>query len=108
MNVSLPPAQEEFVRAQVKSGRYRSASEVMRDGLRLLEEAEHRRLLEKWLREDLTEDERASLPDELVERFRNHIRQFVDEGRRDFEQGRTVDGEAFMQQLLDELQARQA
>ena len=41
MNVSIPPAQEHFVRAQVDAGRYRTASEVIREGLRLLVEREH-------------------------------------------------------------------
>ena len=37
MNVSLTPKLDSFVGQQVKSGRYRSASEVVREGLRLLE-----------------------------------------------------------------------
>ena len=37
MNVSLTPKLDGFVGSQVKSGRYRSASEVVREGLRLLE-----------------------------------------------------------------------
>ena len=36
MNFSLPKAMEAFIRKQVKSGRYGNASEVVRDGLRLL------------------------------------------------------------------------
>jgi antitoxin ParD1/3/4 len=40
MNVSLTPELEAFVNSRVASGRYQSASEVMREGLRLLEERE--------------------------------------------------------------------
>jgi antitoxin ParD1/3/4 len=38
MNVSLTPELEKFVSAKVGSGRYNSASEVVREALRLLEE----------------------------------------------------------------------
>ena len=40
LNVSLTPELVAFVAAQVRSGRYGSASEVVRTGLRLLEEKE--------------------------------------------------------------------
>jgi antitoxin ParD1/3/4 len=42
-NVSLTPELEAFVDDRVACGRYRSASEVVRAGLRLLEEDERRR-----------------------------------------------------------------
>jgi antitoxin ParD1/3/4 len=38
MNVSLTPELERFVTTKVQSGRYNSASEVIREALRLLEE----------------------------------------------------------------------
>lgn len=38
MNVSLTPELEKFVSAKVQSGRYNSASEVVREALRLLED----------------------------------------------------------------------
>ncbi len=38
MNVSLTPELEKLVSTKVKSGRYNSASEVVREALRLLEE----------------------------------------------------------------------
>jgi antitoxin ParD1/3/4 len=38
MNVSLTPELEKFVSAKVSAGRYNSASEVVREALRLLEE----------------------------------------------------------------------
>ena len=40
MNISLTPELEQMVDDKVKSGRYASASEVIREGLRLLEEQE--------------------------------------------------------------------
>ena len=54
MNVSLTPELERFARALVESGRYSSASEVVRTGLRLLEEQEAkteklRRLIQEGL-----------------------------------------------------------
>jgi len=43
LNVSLTPELEEFVQSRVASGRYQTASEVIREGLRLLEEREQTR-----------------------------------------------------------------
>jgi antitoxin ParD1/3/4 len=40
MNVSLGEKWEQFVEGKVKSGNYQTASEVLRDGLRLLEKEE--------------------------------------------------------------------
>lgn len=49
MNVSLTTKLSQFVKKQIESGRYASASEVVRDGLRLLEDQE--RVRETRLRE---------------------------------------------------------
>lgn len=46
MNVSLTIELEKFVSAKVESGRYTSASEVVREALRLLEEHDHARTLQ--------------------------------------------------------------
>ncbi len=43
MNVSLTPELEQFVHSQVKTGRYLSASEVVCEALRLLEERDRLR-----------------------------------------------------------------
>ena len=46
MNVSLTPELETFVSTKVKSGRYNSASEVVREALRLLEDNEKARAVQ--------------------------------------------------------------
>jgi antitoxin ParD1/3/4 len=43
MNVSLTPDLDKFVAGKVESGRYNSASEVVREALRLLEEHDRAR-----------------------------------------------------------------
>ena len=40
MNISLTPELEQFVQSKVDSGMYYSASEVIREGLRMLQERE--------------------------------------------------------------------
>jgi len=44
LNVSLTPHLEEFIHQTVSSGRFQSASELIRTALRLLEEREQERL----------------------------------------------------------------
>lgn len=46
MNVSLTPELERFVQAKVRSGLYNNASEVVREGLRLLKESDEVRF--RW------------------------------------------------------------
>ena len=46
MNVSLTPELERFVEGKVESGLYNNASEVVREGLRLLKEHDEIRM--KW------------------------------------------------------------
>ncbi len=46
MNVSLTPEIEKFVEGKVESGLYNNASEVIREGLRLLKEHDEIRM--KW------------------------------------------------------------
>ncbi len=45
MNISLTPQLEKLVKSKVESGLYGSASEVMREALRLLEERDRRHAL---------------------------------------------------------------
>ena len=46
MNVSLTPELEQFVHGKVESGLYNNASEVIREGLRLLKE--HDEVRRRW------------------------------------------------------------
>jgi antitoxin ParD1/3/4 len=48
-NISLPKELEAYINAKVASGEYAHASEVVRDGVRLLMQEEARKL--EWLRE---------------------------------------------------------
>lgn len=88
MNVNLTPELEKLVQKKVKSGRYNSASEVVREALRLVEE---RDLLVALRRQE----------------FRRRIAEGVDSLRR----GEGVDGEAVFNRLeaeLDELARHKA
>lgn len=54
MNISLTPELEAMIRQKVSDGRYLSASEVVREALRLLDDHEHlRRLRLDALRRDI-------------------------------------------------------
>ena len=53
MNVSLTKELEQFVSKKVKSGRYGSASEVIREGLRLLEHEDEKKRFSFSSRGDL-------------------------------------------------------
>jgi antitoxin ParD1/3/4 len=78
-NIALTPHLEQFVQAKVKSGRYQSASEVVREGLRLLEERD-------------------------VER----IRQEIEVGWQQSERGEVVDGPSVFAEIRAMSKARRA
>jgi antitoxin ParD1/3/4 len=85
MNVSLTPELEKLVQDKVKSGRYLSASEVVREALRLLEERD--RLYQARLA-DLQTD--------------------VDRGIAASERGEVYDGSTVIQELLNQNQQQQS
>jgi antitoxin ParD1/3/4 len=105
-NVSLTPRQDAFVDALVEDGRYRTASEVVRDGLRLLEEAEHQRLLEEWVCKGLSPEDEQRLPAEVRERARTHFQDLVGRALRDVADGRVSDGPSVMERLRVRLESR--
>lgn len=105
-NISLPPSLDALVQEQLKTGRFSSASEVVREGLRLLEQQEHRRLVEKWIFGDISDDELKRLPAEVKERARSHFQGLVAKGIADLEGGRVVDGPEAMQRIRKRLRKR--
>jgi antitoxin ParD1/3/4 len=76
MNVHLTPELETLVQNKVKTGRYNSASEVVREALRLFEERD--RIRELQIRE---------------------LRKKINEGWASLERGEGVEGEEFFRLL---------
>ena len=75
MNVSIGGRLEDFVETAVKSGRYASASEVVREGLRLVEEREAKLMALRGVLDASIADPRASVDDDDVgQRLRQHAR----------------------------------
>lgn len=63
-NISLPKDLEDYVRAKVASGEYAHASEVVRDGLRLLMREESEKL--EWLRNEVAKGIASGERGELI------------------------------------------
>jgi antitoxin ParD1/3/4 len=104
-NVALTDEQSVFIDRLVQSGRYASASEVVRDGLRLLQRNEEARLLDKWLVAGLTPQEEASIPGDVLARARESIRAKVREGLEEARRGELVDGDKFLSRWKTKLAA---
>jgi antitoxin ParD1/3/4 len=79
MNVSLTPELEKFVDGKVESGLYNNASEVIREGLRLLKEHDEIRM--KW-------------------------REQIERGWLQAQAGRVVDGEAVFRKADERIKQR--
>lgn len=88
MNVSLTPELEAFVHRKVESGMYNSASEVIRESLRLLEEKEWSR---EWRENELRAEIMKGIDDSSAGRVRmitngedkaNLIKEIKERGRR--------------------------
>ncbi len=83
MNVSLTPELEQLVHTKVQSGRYNSASEVVREALRIMEQRDEVRSIQ-------------------LQELRGRMDRALGESTR----GEGTDGEEFMQGMLDELDAK--
>ena len=85
MNIHLTPQLEALVEKQVRSGRYNSASEVVREALRLFQDRE--RMREAQIRE---------------------LQRKIDEGLASLREGRYIDGETFFRELEEKAKKRTA
>lgn len=83
MNVSLTPEIEALIESKVKSGMYNSASEVVREGIRLLQQR-----------------------DEMREAKLNALRAEIQKGIDDLEAGRYRDGHEVMAEIRERLLQR--
>jgi antitoxin ParD1/3/4 len=84
MNAHLTPELEQLVQNKVQSGRYNSASEVVREALRLMEHKDELRAVQ--MRE---------------------LRSRMDRALGEAGRGEGTDGEQFMQELIGGLDARE-
>jgi antitoxin ParD1/3/4 len=82
MNVSLTPDLESLIHRKVSNGRYTSASEVVREALRLMEER-----------------------DQMQELYKASMREKIAAGMASLRAGHGVDGEALMARLDADLAA---
>jgi antitoxin ParD1/3/4 len=75
LNVSLTPHLEAFVEQSVRSGRFRSASELIRSALRLLEHEEQKREATlAWLRGEVRKGLDSGPPTPLADTFWDDLR----------------------------------
>jgi antitoxin ParD1/3/4 len=80
LSITLPHDMIEMVKAKVSSGEYATESEVIRDGLRILQARDA--ALEKWLHEEVVKsydeckaDESLGIPaEDIVARVRSNYR----------------------------------
>jgi antitoxin ParD1/3/4 len=82
MNVGLTPELENLIHRKVETGRYGSASEVIREALRLLDER-----------------------DQLTELHKDEIRKKIAAGMASLRAGKGADGEAVFDRIDAELNA---
>ena len=68
--------------------------------------ADHRRLLEKWIYEGLSDEERDRIPPELLDRIRAHFRQLADAALEEVRDSDIADGPTATQRLRERIEAQ--
>jgi antitoxin ParD1/3/4 len=85
MNIHLTPELEHLVQSKVQSGRYNSASEVVREALRLMEQKDEVRAIQL-----------------------QELRGRIDSGLGEAARGETIDGDTFLNGLISDLDTQEA
>ena len=85
MNVHLTPELEQLIQNKVESGRYNSASEVVREALRLMEQKDELRTIQL-----------------------QELRKRIGKGLSEADLGQGADGERFTQGLIEDLDTRES
>jgi antitoxin ParD1/3/4 len=83
VNISITPELDAFLESRVKSGRYQTTSEVVREGLRMLERHENER-------------DEAFL----------QLRKKLERGASQAERGELIDGDAVFEELREMIEER--
>jgi antitoxin ParD1/3/4 len=101
MNISITDQLAGFVRKKVKTGRYNNASEVVREALRRMQDADERALR---LAKPTVDDILADLTELQLEGIRRRVR----EGIKDIKAGRFTEyeGREGLKKLADDVKAR--
>jgi antitoxin ParD1/3/4 len=86
MNVSLTDEQVRFIEERVKTGRYRSAADVVREALQIL------------MRQQLDES-----PEHVA--WREKVRRQIDEGLEEADRGELLDGRQVFEEARKRLQS---
>jgi len=96
MNISLPPKMARFIRGKVKAGDYTNASEVVRDAVRHMQDIEAAKKYRG-----------PAHPDMLTGDVRENVKQSVQRGAKDYEEGRYKElDEAGLQQHFADIGKR--
>ena len=95
-DISLSEEHRAFVREMLDSGEYATASEAVRDGLRLLRRRRYAPLVQRWLLEGPSEELERELPADVREDIAESIKRMCDEAIDDVRAGNFVDGDEAM------------
>jgi antitoxin ParD1/3/4 len=87
MDLSLTAEQQRFIDEKLKTGKYKSAADVVRDSLRI------------WMVQEAAELERHSA-------WASEVREKIDQGWQQAERGELVDGEEVFRRLKKRIEDR--